>query len=206
MNGEYTAGFDTASTYFLQDCLPFYFFRPLLTHAAANSRSLSTVSYCFQLLPAFDNPCKVTLHPPFSGTAITVSWYSMLVAFIATDGVGKAVHGWAQWIIIDLCGCEKCPFDETSVPTTLRIGFHLVDLSVGAILIRHTHTDAAHRAREHAHAHPYADTRTRINMCIAHIDLTFLPSSTGPSYSDAFSTQSLLAPSHLQDPRPRLRG
>ena len=88
----------------------------------------------------------------------------MLVAFIATDGVGKAVHGWAQWIIIDLCGCEKCPFDETSVPTTLRIGFHLVDLSVGAILIRHTHTYALNMHRTQAHAHTeHASTHTRIH-------------------------------------------
>ena len=68
------------------------------------------------------------------GTAITISWYSMLAAFTwGTDPVGKAVHGWAQWIIIDLCGCEKCPFDETSVPLMLRLGFHLVDLSVRII-------------------------------------------------------------------------
>lgn len=63
------------------------------------------------------------------GTAITFSWYGLLIWRFRDDSVARALHGWGRWLCEDCSGC-RCPFTIDSIPTRLRLGFHLVDLGV----------------------------------------------------------------------------
>lgn len=63
------------------------------------------------------------------GIAITIPWYGLLICRYKDDAVGRAISGWGRWIAEDICGCDW-PYDSTTVPISIRLGYHLVDLAV----------------------------------------------------------------------------
>jgi hypothetical protein len=72
-----------------------------------------------------------------TGVAMTCSWYTTLIMHRDADFIGRAVTGWTKWITEELLPgiglvskSTRIPFDYTSVPMALRLGYHAGDLAV----------------------------------------------------------------------------